>query len=85
MGAGLSGLTIANAIGNHAEVTVFEKARALVEECLHDTPTNFILIMVHSFFTARNKHFKQFLEPHFSSGLVQEWKGKVVTLKKARR
>lgn len=46
VGAGLSGLTIANVIGDHAEVTVFEKARGVGGR---DTPTNFILIMAHGF------------------------------------
>ena len=30
VGAGLSGLTIANVIGDHADVSVFEKARGVV-------------------------------------------------------
>ena len=84
VGAGLSGLTIANVIGDHAEVTVFEKARGVGGRMSTRYADEFYFDIGAQFFTARNKHFKQFLAPHFSSGLVQEWQGKVVTFEKGK-
>lgn len=85
VGAGLSGLTIANVIGDYAEVTVFEKARGVGGRMSTRYADEFNFDNGAQFFTARNKHFKQFLAPHFSSGLVQEWKGKVVTFEKGKK
>lgn len=85
VGAGLSGLTIANGIGDHAEVTVFEKARGVGGRMSTRYADDFYFDNGAQFFTARNKHFNEFLAPHFSSGLVQEWQGKVVTLEKGKK
>jgi len=85
VGAGLSGLTIANIIRDHAEVTVFEKARGVGGRMSTRYAEEFYFDNGAQFFTARNKYFKQFLAPHFSSGLVQEWQGKVVTLEKGKK
>ena len=84
VGAGLSGLTIANVIGEYAEVTVFEKARGVGGRMSTRYAGEFFFDTGTQFFTARNKHFHQFLATHFSSGLVQEWQGKVVTLEKGK-
>lgn len=85
VGAGLSGLTIANVIGDHAEVTVFEKARGVGGRMSTRYADEFYFDIGAQFFTARNKYFKQFLAPHFFSGLVQEWQGKVVTFEKGKK
>jgi predicted NAD/FAD-dependent oxidoreductase len=85
VGAGLSGLTIANVIGDHAKVTVFEKARGVGGRMSTRYSDEFYFDNGAQFFTARDKHFKQFLAPHCSSGLVQEWQGKVVTLEKSKK
>lgn len=84
VGAGLSGLTIANVLGDHAEVTVFEKARGIGGRMSTRYADEFYFDNGAQFFTARNKHFKKFLAPHFSSGLVQEWRGKVVTIERGK-
>ena len=85
VGAGLSGLTMANVIGDHAEVTVFEKARGVGGRMSTRYADEFYFDNGAQFFTARNKRFKQFLAPHLSSGLVQEWQGKVVTFENGRK
>ena len=85
VGAGLSGLTIANVIGNHAEVTVFEKSRGVGGRMSTRYSDEFYFDHGAQFFTVRNKHFKQFLAPYFSSGLLQEWQGKVVTFEKGKK
>ncbi len=85
VGTGLSGLTIANVISDHADVTVFEKARGVGGRMSTRYADEFYFDNGAHFFTARNKHFKEFLAPHFSSGLVQEWQGKVVTFEKGKK
>ena len=85
VGAGLSGLTIAHVIGDYADVTVFEKARGVGGRMSTRYADEFYFDNGAQFFTAHNKHFKQFLAPHFSSGLVQEWQGKVVTFEKGKK
>ena len=84
VGAGLSGLTIANVISDDADVTVFEKARGVGGRMSTRYADEFYFDNGTQFFTARNKKFKQFLAPHFSSGLVQEWQGNLVTLEKGK-
>lgn len=85
VGAGLSGLTIANVIGEHADVTVFEKARGVGGRMSTRYADEFYFDNGTQFFTLRNKHFKQFLAPHLSSGLIQEWQGKRVILEKGKK
>ena len=85
IGAGLSGLTIANVIGDHANVTVFEKARGVGGRMSTRYADEFYFDHGTQFFTARNKYFKQFLASHMSSGLVQEWQGNVVNLEKGKK
>ena len=85
VGAGLSGLTIANVIGDLADVTVFEKARGVGGRMSTRYADEFNFDNGAQFFTARNKQFKQFLAQHLSSGLVQEWQGKVVTFEKGKK
>ncbi len=85
VGAGLSGLTIANRIGDYANVTVFEKARGVGGRMSIRYAEPFYFDHGTQFFTARDNSFKQFLAPHIASGLVQEWQGKVVTLEKGKK
>lgn len=85
VGAGLSGLTLAQVLGEHAEVTVFEKARGVGGRMSTRYADEFYFDHGAQYFTVRNKHFKKFLMPYFSSGAVQEWRGKVATLEKGKR
>ena len=85
VGAGLSGLTIANVMSEYAKVTVFEKARGIGGRMSTRYADEFYFDNGAQFFTVRNQNFKQFLAPHFSSGLVQEWHGKVVIVEKDQR
>jgi hypothetical protein len=80
IGAGIAGLSIARALGDTAEITVFEKSRGAggrmstrrVEGWHFDHGTQF--------FTVRNPRFKAFLQPHLDEGSVAEWRGRVVWL-----
>lgn len=85
IGAGIAGLTLAQRLGASADVTVFEKARGVGGRMStrHQEPYSFD----HGaqFFTARDKRFVDFLSPHLSSGLVQVWRGKVITLEAEKK
>jgi renalase len=82
IGAGIAGLTLAHALKDHAIVTVFEKARGVSGRMSTRYADPYQFDHAAQYFTARSKAFKQFLKPHIASGLVAEWKPKVMTLKK---
>lgn len=79
IGAGMSGLTVASALAAVADVTVFEKARGVGGRMSTRYAAPFYFDHGAQFFTARTAAFKSFLAPFLQSGLVAEWKGKVIT------
>ncbi len=85
IGAGLSGLTLANLLKEAADVTVFEKARGVSGRMSTRYADPYQFDHAAQFFTARSKAFKAFLTPHIASGLVQEWTPKVMTLEKGEK
>ncbi len=60
IGAGLTGLTLANRLNQHAEVTVFEKARGVGGRMTTRHADPFSFDHGAQFFTVRNKRFGQF-------------------------
>ena len=80
IGAGIGGLTLANRLFVDSDVTVFEKARGVGGRM--STRHNDMFTFDHGtqFFTVRDKRFAAYVAPHLSSGLIQEWKGKVITV-----
>ncbi len=80
IGAGMAGLTLAQRLHPHAAVVVFEKARGVGGRMATRHADPFAFDHGTQFFTARHHDFAAFLAPHISSGLVAEWKGKVITL-----
>ncbi|WP_018389544.1 NAD(P)/FAD-dependent oxidoreductase [Ancylobacter sp. FA202] len=84
IGAGLSGLTLAQALKGRAEVTVIEKARGPggrtasrregVYRFDHGAPC----------FTARTPAFLAWLAPLLTAGVVAEWPGAVINLQAGR-
>ncbi|RZA09360.1 MAG: flavin containing amine oxidoreductase-like protein [Proteobacteria bacterium] len=85
IGAGLSGLHLANRLAAGAEIVVFEKARGVGGRMATRRFENFSFDHGANFFTARSPEFKSFLKPSVASGLAQEWKGKVITLAKGKK
>ena len=85
IGAGMAGLTLANRLNPHANVTVFEKSRGVGGRMTTRQADPFSFDHGVQFFTARTPGFQKFLAPHLASGLVQEWKGKVITLDPQRK
>ncbi len=85
IGAGFTGLTLANTLKDVAHVSVFEKARGVGGRMStryadpyyfdHGVPT----------FTARSPQFQAYLAPLIHGGLVTPWAGKVVTLEAGKK
>ena len=80
IGAGISGLTLANRLNSTFEVVVLEKSRGIGGRMATRQAEPFAFDHGTQFFTARDKKFTQFITPYLRSGIVQEWIGKVVTL-----
>jgi renalase len=84
IGAGISGLTLANNLSNCARITVFEKARGVGGRMSTRYADPFYFDHGTQFFTARTKPFQKFLAPMIESGLVAPWVGKVITIHEDR-
>lgn len=84
IGAGISGLTLAHYLGAHASVQLFEKARGVGGRMSTRYADPFYFDHGTQFFTARSKPFQQFIAPMIESGLIAEWKGKVITVQEDR-
>lgn len=80
IGAGISGLTIAQRLTEYAEVVVFEKARGVGGRMSTRYAEPFYFDHGTQFFTARGKAFQRFIAPMISDGLIAPWEGKVITL-----
>lgn len=81
IGAGISGLTLAQELRAHAEVTVFEKARGVGGRMSTRYADPFYFDHGAQFFTARTAAFQKFLTPLIANGVVREWKPKLVGLR----
>ena len=80
VGAGMAGCYLAQRLGQRARATVFEKSRGPAGRLSTRRGGHFTFDHGAQFFTARTQQFLEFLKPYLSSGLVQGWKPKLVTL-----
>ena len=85
IGAGISGLTLANTLSDIAEVCIFEKARGIGGRMSTRHAGSFHFDHGAQFFTARTPEFQTFLKPFFTAGLVIEWKGKVMAFEAGKK
>ncbi len=74
IGAGLSGLVVANRLQSLADVTVFEKSRGAGGRMATRYADEFEFDHGAQFFTARTDAFKNFLGPLIDEGVVADWK-----------
>lgn len=80
IGAGISGLTLAQHLSGQAEVVIFEKSRGpggrmatrRAGEHQFDTGAQFLI--------ARSRRFRQFLKPYREAGVVAPWEPKLFTI-----
>jgi renalase len=78
IGAGISGLTLAHNLKNHADVVVYEKARGVGGRMSTRYADPFYFDHGTHTFTSRTKAFQAFLKPYMENGTIAEWSGKVV-------
>lgn len=80
IGAGLSGLLLANALKEKTRVTLFEKARGVGGRMSTRRAEPFSFDHGAPFFTACTPAFRAFLEPFMQAGVVAPWQGRFVRL-----
>jgi renalase len=80
IGAGISGLVIAQKLKNHADVVIYEKSRGVGGRMSTRYADPFYFDHGAQCFTARTEAFKNFLQPLIDCGVVAEWSGKVINL-----
>ncbi|MDP5293799.1 FAD-dependent oxidoreductase [Oceanimonas sp. CHS3-5] len=80
IGAGLAGLTLARELSEHADITLFEKARGLGGRMSTRRREQHRWDHGAQFFTARSRAFKTLLRPFIDSGAVVEWQPNITTL-----
>jgi renalase len=80
IGAGISGLTLAEQLKEHAELVLYEKARGVGGRMSTRYAEPFYFDHGTQFFTARTPEFQAFLEPFLARGIVAEWRGDIVQL-----
>jgi renalase len=78
IGAGIAGLTLAQRL--KAEVTVLEKSRGVGGRMSTRHADPFHFDHGAQYLTIRTRAFKSSMRPHIESGLLQEWKPRVLTL-----
>jgi renalase len=79
IGAGISGLTLAQHLKDYADVVVYDKARGVGGRMSTRFADPFYFDHGTQFFTARSMAFQSFIAPLITKGVIAEWKGKVVT------
>ena len=76
IGAGLSGLTCAHFLKDHAMVTLFEKARGPSGRISTRRALPYIFDHGAQYFTARSAPFQNFIQPFIEDGLVERWQAR---------
>lgn len=85
IGAGMSGLTIAKELNEHAKVVVFEKSRGIGGRMSTRYSENFSFDHGTQYFTVRTTAFQKFLNPYFKSGNVDNWMGDIINLEAGKK
>jgi predicted NAD/FAD-dependent oxidoreductase len=83
IGAGLTGLCLAQLLQTSTadlEVTIFEKSRGVSGRMATRRIDDWHFDHGAQFFTARHPAFRRFIAPYLDSGLVQQWRPKLVGL-----
>ena len=80
IGSGLSGLTAAYLLKDHADITVFEKARSVSGRMSSRRAEPYYFDHGAQYFTARTQPFKRFIQPLIDSGVIERWNARYVKL-----
>ena len=81
IGAGLSGLSLANALKNRAEIALFEKQLVVSGRMASIFDADFSFDHGAQYFTARTPEFQDFIQPMLRDGRIQPWHARCATLK----
>ena len=81
IGAGISGVVLAQNLQKHFEIEVFEKSRGCGGRMSTRHAEDFSFDHGVQFFTAKNAEFRNFLNPFFKDKTVRFWTGKEATFK----
>ena len=80
IGAGLSGLTAANTLKDHADITIFEKARSVSGRMSTRRAEPYFFDHGAQFFIAKTDAFKAFIEPMIEDGIIRPWTARFVEI-----
>jgi predicted NAD/FAD-dependent oxidoreductase len=80
IGAGLSGLTAANILNEHAKVTVFDKAKGASGRLATRRAEPYNFDHGCQFFSAKSNAFKEFLAPMLRHGVIKCWNANFVEI-----
>lgn len=80
IGAGMSGLTLANRLRANAHVQVFDKSRGIGGRMSTRRSEEHRFDHGAQYFTARGAEFQTFLAPFIENGVVKEWRPRLATL-----
>jgi renalase len=78
IGAGLSALAFARALGDAAQIKLFEKSRGYGGRMATRRHDRFQFDHGAQFFTARSESFQSFLQPWLDAGVVARWDARFV-------
>lgn len=80
IGAGLSGLVLANQLRAKFEITLFEKARGVSGRMSTRYATPYEFDHGAQYFTARSEEFLNWLEDHVADGVVSLWEADIALI-----
>ena len=81
IGAGISGLTTAINLDKSVEITLFEKSRGAGGRVCTRYTNSYNFDHGAQFFTARSPEFKEFLKPLIKSGVIDNWKVRLIEVR----
>ena len=85
IGAGISGLSLAEHLKDFASIEIFEKARGVGGRMSTRYTDEFQFDHGAQFFTARSQSFQDFLKPYIQQNIVKKWLPKIVTLEGGKK
>jgi len=84
IGAGFSGMLLAEKLSRHSNVHIFEKSRGIGGRLSTKYTDYGYFNHGAPYFTARGKAFKTYLKPFVEKNILNIWKPKIITLEKKR-
>lgn len=80
IGAGLSGLVVAQGLADRAQVRIFEKSRGYSGRMATRRRDDYQFDHGAQFFTAKSEAFREFLAPWLAAGVVARWDARFVEI-----